>query len=335
MIPDADRSRVLQGFGYTPRQAHFLVLVALHGGYFLRRHYVAFTGRAHGQAAVRFIANATARGHLQARPHGRQGQVFHLCARSLYAAIGQEHNRSRRPAEWAAVTRNLMTLDFVLTRAQAQVWATEEDKVAHLKELGICQDAWPAKHYVSCRQTGPITTPHFVDKMPWFRQPDDPRLWFAYVDAERTLSGFETFIGQYRNLLAALLSGVAYVGSGTWPGAVEQVFRRAMHRQIDCGTFSEEVFVDYCRLRREIEAGRFQNVSVADIHRFREMRPQFANGLFDNLYARWLRDGDCALTNARLAASHQRNSCALRVHNLPFAYGRACRAVSRPASTVR
>ena len=44
MTADLDRCHALEMLGYTARQAQFLVLVALHGGYFLRRHYVAFTG---------------------------------------------------------------------------------------------------------------------------------------------------------------------------------------------------------------------------------------------------------------------------------------------------
>ena len=42
-------------------------------------------------------------------------------ARPLYAAIGEEDNRNRRPAEWDAVLRKLMTLDFVLAHPTATV----------------------------------------------------------------------------------------------------------------------------------------------------------------------------------------------------------------------
>ena len=34
MTSDTDRSQALEGFGYTARQAQFLCLVALHGGYY-------------------------------------------------------------------------------------------------------------------------------------------------------------------------------------------------------------------------------------------------------------------------------------------------------------
>ena len=54
MTPAVKQASLLEPFGYTTRQAQFLALVALHGGYFLRRQFVAFTGRTHGLATVRF-----------------------------------------------------------------------------------------------------------------------------------------------------------------------------------------------------------------------------------------------------------------------------------------
>jgi len=192
--------------GYTPRQAQFLVLVALHGGYFLRRHYVAFTGTPHGQAAVRFLAQTVAREHVRIVPYGRQGHVFHLYARPLYAAIGEEDNRNRRPAAWDAVIRKLMTVDFVLAHRSARFLATEEEKEALLRARSISSVVWPHRTYAPRRPSGRTTTRYFVDKMPWYQEGGDDRIWIAYVDAERTLQGFETFLDQYRALLASTSS---------------------------------------------------------------------------------------------------------------------------------
>ncbi len=148
------RCQALEMLGYTPRQAQFLVLVALHGGYFLRRQYVAFTGTPHGQAAVRFLAQCVAREHVRVLPYGRQGHVFHLYARPLYAAIGEEDNRNRRPAEWDAVIRKLMTVDFVLAHPTARFLATEEEKVALLRERLIPSVVWPHRSYAPRRPSG-------------------------------------------------------------------------------------------------------------------------------------------------------------------------------------
>ena len=62
------RCQALEMLGYTPRQAQILVLIALHGGYFLRRQYVTFTGTPHGQATVGFLAHAVAREHVRVLP---------------------------------------------------------------------------------------------------------------------------------------------------------------------------------------------------------------------------------------------------------------------------
>ena len=112
--------------------------------------------------------------------------MFHLCARPLYAALGQEHNRNRREAEWDAVVRKLMTLDFVLAHPTARFVATEGEKSALLQELRVRERLWPSRKYAPKRTGSSPTTRYFVDKMPWFRESSDPRLWIVYIDAEVT-----------------------------------------------------------------------------------------------------------------------------------------------------
>ena len=166
------------------------------------------------------------RDHVRVLPYGRQGHVFHLYARPLYAAIGEEDNRNRRPAEWDAVLRKLMTVDFVLAHPTARFWATEAEKVALLRERLIPEAVWPHRRYASRRLGGLTTIRYFVDKMPWYQVGDDARLWIAYVDTERTLQGFETFLDQYRALLASLPSGVTYVAPTVWHGAIQAAFTK-------------------------------------------------------------------------------------------------------------
>ena len=43
------------GSGFTDQQAKFIVTVALHSGYCLRRQYSAFTGRQYGQNVCDFL----------------------------------------------------------------------------------------------------------------------------------------------------------------------------------------------------------------------------------------------------------------------------------------
>jgi hypothetical protein len=258
-----------------------------------------------------------AREHVRVLPYGRHGHVFHLCARPLYAAIGEEHNRNRRLAEWDAVTRKLMTVDFVLAKPTAQFWASEADKVALLRELRVEPHVWPARRYAA-RTSAAVTTRYFVDKMPWYRTPDDPRLWVAYVDAERTLGGFDTFLGQYRDLLWAVSSGVTYVAPKGWRGAVHTVFTKIMGNG-QPATFPVATFLDYCRLRRAIEADQLGSLSISELQRFATIRAAFSSSAFDALYTRWYRDGDTAISGTDVGAVIA-SRCLFQIHELGFRY---------------
>jgi RimJ/RimL family protein N-acetyltransferase len=318
MTVDIDSRHALEMLGYTARQSRFLVHVALHGGYFLRRQYVAFSGTGHGLAAVRFLAQCVARDHVRALPYGRQGHVFHLFARPLYAAIGEEDNRNRRPAEWDAVMRKLMTLDFVLAHPTARFLATEKEKAALLRERLIPSDVWPHRSYPPRHASGRVTTRYFVDKMPWYQQGDDTRVWIAYVDTERTLQGFQTFLDQYRALLASLPSGVTYVAPTAWHGVIQHAFTKALESR-DLRIVGR--FMDYCELRRTIdEAHSNWPLTPDQRRRFREQRAEFLTPAFDALYRKFLETSSVSSREVDAAAFPP---CLLRVHALDRRYDQA------------
>lgn len=309
MTADDVRCQALEMLGYTPRQAQFLVLVALHGGYFLRRQYVAFTGTPHGQAAVRFLTHAVSREHVRVLPYGRQGHVFHLYARPLYAAIGEEDNRNRRPAEWDAVVRKLMTVDFALAHRSVRFLTTEEEKVALLKERLIPADLWPHRTYAPRRPDGQSTIRYFVDKMPWYQDSNDDRIWIAYVDAERTLQGFETFLDQYRALLASVPSGVTYVAPTVWHGVIHHAFTQALQPRTR-GIMSR--FSEYCQFRCALETARSHAPLTVDQRRlYRERCGEFLTPAFDVLHKRFLETSSISSTEVIAAAFPP---CLLRVH---------------------
>lgn len=314
------RCQAVEMLGYTTRQAQFLVLVALHGGYFLRRQYVAFTGTPHGQAAVRFLAHAVRREHVRVSSYGRQGHVFHLYARPLYAAIAEENNRSRRPAEWDAVIRKLMTMDFVLIHPTARFLATEEDKVAFLRKRSVPSVVWPYRSYAPRRPTGRTTTRYFVDKMPWYQEGEDDRIWIAYVDAERTLQGFETFLDRYRALLSSVASGITYVAPTVWHGVIQNAFTKAL-KSSDRGIMSR--FSEYCQFRSTLEAAR-SNASLTPDQRLtsRQRCAEFLTPAFDALYKKFIQASRISSTDVDAAAFPP---CLLRVHSLHRRYdpGRA------------
>ena len=318
MSADDEAAQALEAFGYTTRQAQFLALAAMHGGYFLRRQFVAFTGRAHGLAAVRFLERAVTRGDVHSLPYGRQGKVFHLCARPLYAALGQEHNRNRREAEWDAVVRKLMTLDFVLAHPTARFVATEGEKAMLLQEFRVRQALWPSRKYAPKRAGSGLTARYFVDKMPWFREISDPRLWIVYVDAEVTLRGFETFLEQYRGVLGALSSGVVHASPAPWSGPVRRVFDKVIvGGAAQC--HDPAAFRDYCELRARIETKEWAAISGADLQRYRILDSAFQTARFDGLYQRWRQVPDVPVTSVEVATARHLG-CVLRIHPLGDRY---------------
>jgi hypothetical protein len=78
-MTDAERINAVGELGFTPRQAAFLVTVALHSGVCLARHYGDFAGVAWGQAVRDFIAMLVNRG---SRPSALVGARSRACITS-------------------------------------------------------------------------------------------------------------------------------------------------------------------------------------------------------------------------------------------------------------
>ncbi len=54
-IVNAERLNAISSFGFTERQARFLLNVLLHSGVFVERQYCSFAGIVHGQKSTDFI----------------------------------------------------------------------------------------------------------------------------------------------------------------------------------------------------------------------------------------------------------------------------------------
>src|SRR3989475_1258798 len=135
----ARRARVtaISAFGFTERQARFLVRVLVHAGVFLERQYCAFAGVVHGQKSHDFLAKLVGRGYATVITPGalHRGRLFHVQYKPLYEAIGEPNNRHRKPASLGRFVERLMLLDAVLADSQSAWLGTERDKMNYFSAL--------------------------------------------------------------------------------------------------------------------------------------------------------------------------------------------------------
>ena len=178
------RVDAVAALGFTHRQASFLVTVALHSGYCLRRQYEAFAGVRYGKNVRAFLDGVVTRG-LAERFAGRadRGHVYHVHGRALYRAMGDANNRNRRAAGPALIARKLMLLDAVIRRPGVAWFATEREKIALFVErfrvpvsVFRAQIAAPTSTGVSGRL--------FVQRLPIFLPLDSLNPHFVYLSTD-------------------------------------------------------------------------------------------------------------------------------------------------------
>lgn len=305
-LTDQDRIAALQRFGYTEREAAFLCLAALHGGYFLRRHYSQFLSRQDGGTIAQLIEKTLALNHARALTYHPRTNIYHLYARPFYEVLGQVDNRNRRQREALTIKNKLMGLDFVLTHPGHRYLATEQEKVEYF--TGACQlppSVLPTKLYHSAESQ---TARYFVEKYPIFLPPASPAspsavVSFCFVDeGMTTLSRFTTFLGQYAKLFAALAQfRVIYVAAtpALFEGA-RRGFERFVNRSDDPTNgivHGQEMarLLEHFAARRLYESKDLAGFDRDKLIRFRNERQQFSGATYDAFYERWKAAGDEAV----------------------------------------
>ena len=83
----------IAAFGFTERQARFLLNVLLHSGVFVERQYCSFAGIVHGQKSTDFLKTLVERRFATPITHG-QAPSRPDVSRPLQAALGG-HRRAR------------------------------------------------------------------------------------------------------------------------------------------------------------------------------------------------------------------------------------------------
>ena len=316
----AERLKALQAFPYTEREAAFLAMAALHGGYFLRRQYLNAIGTQSGGNAVALIDKLLALRHASVAVGCNNTKLYHLCARPFYAALGEEDNRNRRERPPFAIKNRLMGLDYVLGHSENTYLATEREKVDFFTgTLGIDRSLLPIKRFVS-QQSKAITDRYFVDKYPIFITPSadngSPRASFCYVD-EGVITGsrFGSYLRQYRSLFLALAKfNLIYVSSS------DRLFQPAERDFRHCiaglestanGAMAEDQevrMIEYFVARTRYESQQLDSFDRARLIQLRDDRERFSGSRFEALYQTWKTGGEATILQNSRASQPKRTS---------------------------
>ena len=303
-LTEFERTQALLRFGYTKPEANFLCTAALHSGYFLRRQYANFLSVKDGGSVSQLIERALGIGHVKTSTWLRNVQLYHLCARPLYEALGQGDNRHRRTRALLATKTKIMGLDYVLAHASQHYLATDREKFDYFTgALKLDPSVLPAKLYCASR-SGLSTPRYFVEKYPLFlagsARPDEPPVvTFSYIDeGAATLSGFETFLRHYLRLLACLprFAVVFIAGSDRHFEAAAQLFERILGR--DRGGVIDPLIsrrLEYFKMRRLFESKELASFDRSKLIRLRQDQRDFSSETDDAIYALWKVGGDAAV----------------------------------------
>jgi hypothetical protein len=294
-----DRVKAVVEFGFTERQARFLVTVMLHSGVSLLRQYTSFAGIVHGQKTRKFFAKLVKHGYATAYPcrHNR-GRVYQVQHRPLYRAIGEADSRLRRPMSAARVVERLTLLDALLSNPEVVWLATNEERQVHLTSLAG----------VSTEEDARLTVPVHVFTRTRGTRNEMPigidlsgRWMFVYVVTGDQLDDFHRFLQHHAGLLAAVPAWtIRIVFPSHLPWLGEQYQEHARQELAKPWPQLTERLKWYFQQRRAHTPGA---ASIVDQERYDEEHFCFRATRYQVLYQRWLSEGDNALDTVSSTAT--------------------------------
>lgn len=318
MTPDRYVGAVAD-FGFTPRQAAFLVMVMRHSGVCLDRQYCAYGQIAHGQATRGFFADLVRRGFATAYAcrHNR-ARVYHVQHKALYRAIDEPHNRNRRPAFLGRAVERLMVLDVVLASPDVTWFATEKEKLAHFTALlgaQLRRDELPSLTFGSGTAS---TVRYFPDKVPIGFDAQRDEHVFLYLVTRSLPIDFRAFLHRHGELLRATRRWSIRLLVPRHLQAAATPYRDAFGQEI-ATPLGPSILTE---LRWFFHQRGCDGPHTKDA-RYQRAARAFAAPRFAALYRAWLRRGDAALDEARspvLSDALARQEARLDTHILPRAY---------------
>jgi hypothetical protein len=290
----AERVQAVVDYGFTEREAKFLVLVMRHAGLCVKRQYANFAGIANGgDRCNALFTKLTRRGFAAAVDciHNR-ARLFHVHNKPLYHAIGEGLSRYRRTVPARAVAERLMRLDAALINPELNWLTTRSEKVVHFAMAASRSlessarlraqsaiDAFPGAFPVGVDETG--------------------RAVVVYVATRPWTDDFRSFLVGHIPWLAVTPTWMLRIVFSSALRRVVPDYQRAVHEelesQLDAQTINDLGWY-FFHLRRRTDWSAYPAGSEAVKARFVRCAKAFTGPRFTRLYRCWLTGREAALT---------------------------------------
>lgn len=312
-----ERIQAVSDFGFTVRQARFMVTVMLNGGVCVPRQYARSAGTAYGQNVNVFFDKLVKKGFAGRCfcVHNRAA-VYQLGFQPLYRAIGEPDSPNRKPIAAARVVERLMLLDAVISQPDLAWLSTAQDKVAFFT--------------VAASSCPPEGLPHKTNAFP-IGVERTGRPVFLFVVNAWDADDLRAFVQRHAELLRALAGWTVRLVLPPNFAAVKTRFEGVVRAEL-ASPMSPRTFGE---LRWYFEERRGQTVRErTEADRFRRAERAFAGLRWRLLYRRWLTAGDSVLevaTSPAIREALARGDGVIESEVLPHSY----RHLSPLASLVR
>jgi hypothetical protein len=294
----AESLTALKQFGYTEREAEFLHIVAVHSGFFLQRQFTQHVDVAGRGPATYFIKKAIQKKHVREHlPERGTQKIYHLFSRSLYAALGKENSRHRKPGRYGLLDKaavRLLGLDFVLAHLDRHYLEEEAKKVAYFTlERRISKETLPVKVFHG--QNESETCRYFFEKFPIFLSgdADAPLTNFTYIEDDiRSVQTFASFVQRYRPLFEALGNSfrLVFVSNSTQSF---QFARDIFVRSLSATQRGQEKqqLARFFWLRKMAEEKRFKELLHKDVVEWQRGLKRYSDSEYESQYQSWKQTG--------------------------------------------
>jgi hypothetical protein len=316
-----DRIKAIEEYGFTERQARFLVMVMLHAGVCVPRQYATFAGTAYGHNVTKFFDTLVQRGYATASDclHNRAA-LFHVHHQALYRAIAQPQSRYRRPVSARQAIDRVRLLDGVISNPELIWLATEDEKVAFFNLMAPSLPPERLPHITVGKPTsGRLHL--FPDGLP-IGVGSNGRVVFLYLVTGPFDADLRRFLQRHAELLHALPGWTLQLLFLRRAAGMMSAFESAAREEFT-GRFAPATIAElkwYCEERRDTSDVR---VRCRTDDRFWRAHRAFATPRCQMLYRRWLTDGDKVyelISSQAIADALARGTARIESHVLLCSY---------------